>query len=151
MARKTLFMETTGIDAMKTVGEIHALLVAAGAVAIQNTYEAGRIVGLEWAMNFGPGQLRYKMPARVEPIFQILRKSHPAWSIGPAREQAERVAWRQLLRWIQAQLAMAETGMVQPAEIFLPYMLHGRSGQTFFEYFQTHQLALPAPEGEKNA
>ena len=62
------------------------------------------------------------------------------------RAQAERVGWRQLLRWVQAQLAMIEVGMAQRAEVFMPYIQQA-DGRTFFEYFEAKQLALPPGEG----
>jgi hypothetical protein len=77
------------------------------------------------------------MPVRVEPILKILGN----------REQAERVAWRQLLRWVQAQNAMIETGMVQAVEVYLPYMVIHASGQTLFQRMNDSQFKmLPAPE-----
>jgi hypothetical protein len=39
------------------------------------------------------------------------------------QQQAERIAWRQILRWLQAQLALIETGMVDAPEVFFPYAL----------------------------
>jgi hypothetical protein len=67
------------------------------------------------------------------------------------REQAERVAWRQLLRWAQAQLAMIETGMAAAEEVFLPY-LQEPSGRTVYEVFAESRFkALPAPESKTNA
>ena len=41
------------------------------------------------------------------------------------RRQATRVASRILKDWIEAQLALLHTGMVELEEIFLPYMLQG--------------------------
>jgi len=42
------------------------------------------------------------------------------------------------LDWVEAQMAILETDMVQFDEIFLPYMMN-RSGMT---YFQAHQKNL---------
>ena len=100
-------------------------------------------------MQIGPHAIDYSLPARVEPVYKLLvdRRSD-GWQTAVrtrVRLQAERVAWRQLLRWVQAQLAMIETGMVKGAEVFLPYM-EGRDGRTFFEEFESQQLRLPAPE-----
>lgn len=57
------------------------------------------------------------------------------------REQAERVAWRIVKDWVEAQMAILESEMVQMDEIFLPYMLSS-SGQTVFEAYRKNQLAL---------
>ena len=41
------------------------------------------------------------------------------------RQQAIRTSWRTLKDWVEAQMALLETGMVTMDEIFLPYMLSG--------------------------
>jgi hypothetical protein len=59
-------------------------------------------------------------------------------------KKAERVAWRQILRWVQAQYAMIETGMVQPAEVFLAYMVNPATNRTLFDHMiETQFKALP--------
>lgn len=55
------------------------------------------------------------------------------------RQQAERVAWRQLLRWVQAQLAMIECGMTEASEVFFPYM-QMLSGNTIYELFKASEF-----------
>ena len=47
-------------------------------------------------------------------------------------EQAKRVAWRQLLRWTEAQLAMIDAGMAHAGEVFLAYA-EVEPGVTFFQ------------------
>ncbi len=63
---------------------------------------------------------------------------------GPPPRRAERIAWRQLLRWVQIQIAMIQTGMVDAAEVFLPYMEVG--GRTLYRAFADTQFKrLPPP------
>lgn len=57
------------------------------------------------------------------------------------REQAERVAWRIVKDWVEAQMAILESEMVHMDEIFLPYMVNN-SGQTFFQAYRSNQLLL---------
>jgi hypothetical protein len=147
--KKPIFMETTQIPAERTAAEISSCLVQAGASTIHTRYEAGKIAGLDWTMRVGANEIRFAMPARIEPVYKLLcdRRSGYIYDTDKIRirEQAERVAWRQLLRWVQAQLAMIDVGMVQSAEVFMPYMQQA-DGRTFFEYFESQQLRLPAPE-----
>ena len=49
--KSTLYMETTGIPAGKTAGEITDLLVRSGAKQIATDYNSGRIVGLRWVLS----------------------------------------------------------------------------------------------------
>lgn len=156
-AKKPIYMENTEIPIEKTAAEVTSCLVQAGAKTIHTRYESGKISGLDWTMQLGANEIRFSMPARVDPVYQLLCSRRSGWSAtyrdqyfgndlrAKMRAQAERVAWRQLLRWVQAQLAMVEVGMVKPAEVFMPYMQHP-DGTTFFDYFESKQLALPEPE-----
>ena len=59
------------------------------------------------------------------------------------RDQARRTAWRILKDWVQAQMALLETNMVDMEEIFLPYMLSGE--QPLYQALQAnHFRALPS-------
>lgn len=149
--KKPIFMENTEISAERSAGEISACLVRAGATSISTKFDAGKLVGLNWTMRVGPADLQFAMPARVEPVYQILLKRRAGFTDNATklriRAQAERVAWRQLLRWVQAQLAMIDVGMAQSAEVFMPY-IQQHDGRTFFEYFESKQLQLDA---SKNA
>ena len=62
------------------------------------------------------------------------------------REQAERVAWRIVKDWVEAQMAILESEMVQMDEIFLPYMI-GSTGKTLFEAYKSNQLAIGEGSG----
>ena len=56
-------------------------------------------------------------------------------------EQAERVAWRIVKDWVEAQMAILESEMVKLDEIFLPYMVND-AGQTLYEAYVSNQLLL---------
>lgn len=116
----TIYMETTSIDPIRTSGEICSILVRAGATQINQQFENQKISGLRWCMKVNGAECLFTMPVRVDPVYKILKRKKPNSS--GLLEQAERVAWRQLLRWVQAQLAMIDTGMVEAGEVFSPYM-----------------------------
>jgi hypothetical protein len=151
--KKPVYMETTEIPAERTAAEVSSCLVQAGATSVSTNWDGGKIVGLAWTMRVGPGDIQFKMPARVQPVYQLLLKRRSDRfpndeTKARILEQAERVAWRQLLRWVQAQLAMIEVGMAKNAEVFMSY-IQREDGLTFFEYFENKQLALPPAAGEK--
>lgn len=145
-------MESTEISASKTAAEISTALVEAGAREISLQYdETNKLVGLRFVLLVEKMPIQFALPVRVEPVFKILNGRRQNWGqfsksamVKKDREQAERVAWRQLLRWIQAQLAMIDTGMVQAQEVFLPYLLHAGTQQTLFEYFKGDGMKLLA-------
>jgi len=76
---------------------------------------------------------------RVEAVLK--RDKAPARYSTP--EHAERVAWRIVKDWVEAQLAIIRTEMVTLDQVMLPYM-RGEDGQTVYELYVNRQLALPA-------
>jgi hypothetical protein len=148
VTKKTLYMETTEVSAERSAAEVSAVLIRAGATQIATEYEKGEIVGLRWTMRIAGRELLFAMPARVEPVYKIIHGRRDSYRRAEFeakdRDQAKRVAWRQLLRWVQAQLAMVECGMTEAAEVFFPY-LQTPSGNTIYTMFREQEFKmLPA-------
>lgn len=145
----SLYMETTDIKPERTALEIQAVLQRAGAGQIASQYENLKIKGLTWTMKINGCDVLFEMPVRVDPIFQIFKKRRGYVFTSPQQTasmlaKAERVAWRQLLRWVEAQCAMLETNMVQPGEVFLAYALDRITGRTMYQHLiETQFKALP--------
>jgi hypothetical protein len=165
--KKTLYMESTEVPAERTAAEVSAELIKAGATQIATDYQNGKITGLRWTLRVNGIDALFQMPARVVPMYLLLlrRKGYGenwltsyAFKDGvPSNrdqwEKAERVAWRQLLRWVQAQNAMIETGMVRPMEVFTAYWIppgqEPGSERTLFEGLIERQFkALPSAKPE---
>ncbi|MGC4052918.1 MAG: hypothetical protein QM757_26620 [Paludibaculum sp.] len=146
----SLYMETTQISAEKTASELSLLLVQSGARQIAQEYTDKKVTGLRWVLAVGGTDQVFAMPVRSEPVFRLLQlnraPSNREKKKAEDRAQAERVAWRQLLRWTQAQLALIETGMVAAEEVFLPYRITP-SGQTLYQVIQVNGLKLLGPAG----
>lgn len=149
---KTLFMETTQIDSEKTISEIQSLLVQHKATSILMEYTAGKISSVCFRIEINGNLIPFRLPCRHEPIQKVLasrtRDYKQAWSkemrekvADKYEDQARRVAWRQILRWVQAQLALVETGMVKVEEVFLPYA-QLPTGETIFEKIETSNYLL---------
>lgn len=156
MVKKKLFMETTEIESAKTAGEITSILVQAGAAQIAQEYGPDKeITGLRFSLKVQENFWMVVLPARVEPIFKIIngrRENYGQFSKqnmeAKDRLHAKRIAWRQLLRWCEAQLAMVDAGMVQAGEVFLPYV-EVSPGVTFFEKVTTDPGRLLAEQTEQ--
>jgi hypothetical protein len=144
----SLYMETTKIASIKTAVEIQGLLIQAGACRIMTEYDDQRkLKGLSFQLPVKGAEIPFSLPARVDPVYRYLQKRRaPLYRDRKSQEdaeQAERIAWRQLLRWIQAQLSMIDTGMVAAEEVFFPY-IQTAPGQTLFERLTASgRLALP--------
>lgn len=110
---------TTGVKAEKTVAEITALLVKAGANRIVNEYANGRICSLIFQME----SEAYQIPCRVYPVHMAIKDDTGVRKEHRSFEHAERVAWRIMKDWLEVQLALVEAGMVEFPEIMLPYLL----------------------------
>lgn len=129
---------TTSVNVFKTLGEIQMQLVKHGAKKIMQDYDdEGRITALSFLVDTPTGPRGIKLPANVDAVHAVLAKQR----VKCDREQAERVAWRIVKDWVEAQMAILESEMVQMDEIFLPYMVNG-SGQTLFQAYRNNQLML---------
>ena len=129
---------TTKVDIYTTLGQIQGQLVKHGAKKILQDYDdAGRITALSFMIDTPLGPRGIRLPANVDAVHKVLTKQKDKCD----REQAERVAWRIVKDWVEAQMAILESEMVQMEEIFLPYMVSA-SGQTLFEAYQNNQLQI---------
>ena len=135
---------TTKVDVYTTIGAIQGQLVKHGAKKIMQEYDdAGRITALSFQIDTPNGMRGIKLPSNAEAVRRVLAKQKVKCDV----EQSERVAWRIIKDWVEAQMAILESEMVQMDEIFLPYMLNSK-GQTVFEAYQSQQLWL-GDGGEK--
>jgi hypothetical protein len=135
---------TTKVDVYTTIGAIQGQLVKHGAKKIMQEYDdAGRITALSFQIDTPNGMRGIKLPSNAEAVRRVLAKQKVKCDV----EQSERVAWRIIKDWVEAQMAILESEMVQMDEIFLPYMLNSK-GQTVFEAYQSQQLWL-GEGGEK--
>lgn len=153
-----MYLKTTEVSVQRTSAEIVELLRHAKATEIVTLCKDGRVTGIGFVLPLGPRNIPYELPIRTEPIFNILQRQRMPRgrgrpeSVARDREQAERIAWRQVLRWLQAQLALIETSIVKSHEVFLPYM-RLPDGDTLGERFLAAggQLTLPPPNGVPSA
>lgn len=135
---------TTTIDAFKTVSEIEYILVKHKAKSVMKNYEGESISGLSFLVDTGAVQVPIRLPVKVDECLEVLKrekKNSPKSNIKATREQAERVAWRILKDWVEAQMALLDIEMVRLEEIFLPY-IEMRNGQTIYEQLEKKQFLL---------
>jgi hypothetical protein len=150
MPKPSIFMGSTSVPVHRTISEVQRVLVRSGAKQIAQEYgNSGEITGMEFSIHVGTALLRFNLPVRTERVYDTIhsaRKNAVDKYEERDRMDAERVAWRQLLRWIEAQMALCDAGMAQAHEVFMPYAID-KSGRTMFDIW-TAQLALPAPQGK---
>ena len=134
------------MDSLKTVSEIEYILVKHNAKSIMKNYDGESIMGLSFLIDTGVQQIPVRLPVRVDECLEVLKKekkNSPRSNIKATREQAERVAWRILKDWVEAQMALLDIQMVRFEEIFLPY-IETENGQTIYERLEEKQFLLKA-------
>ena len=138
---------TTTIESYKTVAEIEKILVKHKAKSIMKDYQDESIVALSFLIDVGYNQIPIKLPAKIEECYMVLcnEKKNDTKNIKATKEQAERVAWRILKDWIEAQMALLDINMVKFEEVFMPYIVDS-NGRTLFEKLEERQFLLTQQE-----
>jgi len=130
--------------------ELQETLGKHGAKQISFDYDNdGRIQSVQFVIKANDRFIPVRLPARVEKAQTVLKRQWEAGIISHKRgkektygyEQAYRVAWRNILDWVQAQMALIEIEMTKLEEVFLPYMV-AKSGKTYFETLEHNQFQL---------
>jgi hypothetical protein len=130
--------------------ELQQTLGTHGAKQISYDYgDDGRVQGVQFVIKVNDHFIPIKLPARVDKAQAVLKKQWEEGLISHKRgkentygyDQAYRVAWRNILDWVQAQIALLEIGMAKMEEVFLPYM-QDRQGVTFYERMEKQDFLL---------
>ncbi|MDP2660954.1 MAG: hypothetical protein Q8R28_09520, partial [Dehalococcoidia bacterium] len=107
------------------------------------------IVALRWRMNGKLGSAAYRLPVNIQAVGRTLEEQHRTRVIERLREgQAARTAWRIAKTWVEAQMAILETGSVAFEEVFLPYMLVATNVTIYDRLVQTGGIAGLLPPGQ---
>ncbi len=138
---------STTIPAAQTVGEIQGILAANGAKSVMMNFDERREPCAVMFIAKTPlGDRLFKLPANIDAFQAVLQKQ----KVKCDREQATRVAWRNIKDWIAAQMALLATEMVTFDEIFLPYMAENQTGPTVYQLYTGGAMQLLGNGGNKN-
>lgn len=127
--RKALKNYTTSKPADNTVKGIQSLLLTFGAKAILFEYEDGGLIsGIQFKIEINRNDHGVKVPISWHNTAEVLKRQ------GFYRDDyhAYRVALANVECWLDAQLALLSTEMVEFPQIFLPYMTN-HQGRTLYE------------------
>lgn len=75
-------------------------------------------------------------------MYKLLKDDRQVPNALKNEDQARRVAWRIIKDWVEAQMAIIQSGTAEMAEVFLPYVVHPETGLTLFEEFKEGTLKL---------
>ena len=137
----SIYLRHTTVKVERSVAQIVAEISGRGATQIRQDFDAdGALTALYFLLTYPGGrQFPVALPCRLEAMTKRLYadlgpRQKEAWADdGRLKEQARRIAWRQLAAWVKAQMALVDLEMVTAAEIFLPFVSDGAGGETFFE------------------
>lgn len=133
---------STKISVSKTIGEISEILGKAGATSISTQYEKNIPSALFFCIEVSGAPINFKLPANWLGVAKCIREDQ---SIPRAfkndDDQARRTAWRIIKDWVEAQMALIESGQAELAEVFLPYAVMN-TGRTLFQKFTTNTQLL---------
>lgn len=142
---------TTSIPASRTIGEMQGMLAKHGAVAVTVIYSGARATGLGFTLATPHGARSFSLPVDVDAVHRLLVKQESTQSLAAARrkakgtysspEHAERVAWRIMKDWLEAQLAIVEAQMARLDQVMLPG-LHVDGDRTLYEAYQEREQSL---------
>jgi hypothetical protein len=116
--------------------ELQQALGSHGAKQISYDYgDDGKVHGMRFVIKVNDRFIPIKLPARVEKAQAVLKRQWDEGAISHKRgrentygyEQAYRVAWRNILDWVQAQMALLKIGMAKMEEVFYPMCRIGRA------------------------
>lgn len=132
---------TTDTSVEKTVADIQKLLSGHNVSAIMTEYEGPQISALNFKIDINGKPMAFKLPCNWRSVKEILRKKNGNRKrvrgrlerlVDDSDEQAQRVAWRIIKDWVEAQLALVEVNMVTVPQVFLPYAIT-KDGRTLSE------------------
>ena len=137
---------TTEVPATRSIAEITRMLQEGGASAILLENNADReISAVSFRMQTTFGETAFSLPANVGAVILALNAQIKAegqrgrgykrkipMSLVNNKAQAERIAWRIVKDWLEAQLAIGQVGAAKLEQVMLPFAVD-ESGVTFYQ------------------
>jgi hypothetical protein len=150
--RTKLMNYTTEVAVDKTVGEITSILVRAGARSIQTDFNYdGHISGMSFVVKTNFGNRAFHVPVQSERVQKVLQRevegmrTHTSKAMLTSPEHAERVAWRILKDWLEAQMTLVTLQLIGLDQAMLGFMVVRQGdNRTAYELYADEQLALPS-------
>ena len=142
--RKSIKNYTSEVPVNRSLQNIQDILARAGAQKIMMDYDSTRnvsaiVFGLEIE---GKGFVPFTLPVNVEKLATVLYKTDFNRLDEKRKEQARRTAWKNVHDWIDAQMALIETEMVEVGQVFLPYVVTGQN-KTLYDSYMEGRLLPP--------
>lgn len=123
---------TTKVPVYRSIQEIQKALVKAGASSIMQDFDdEGAVCALAFKINLDGQEISFRLPSETRAVLEVMRQDGTPRSL-LTEEHAQRVAWRIIKDWVEAQMAIVQTKMVTLPQVFLPYAVNHK-GQTLYQ------------------
>src|SRR5688572_11290030 len=126
---------TTQVESEKTIAEIQKILVKHGAHKIVTDYKNSLPSAVTFCLTLKDNLIAFSLPANPEGVLRAMKKDSKIPRSKCTEEQAQRVAWRIVKDWVEAQMAIVEAQLAELAEVFLPYAVT-KNGSTLYQEIQ---------------
>lgn len=140
MAGKGPLNYTTRVPVESTAVEVVGMLSRHGASMVGQEFDGhGKPTGVQFIIDTEFGKRQYRLPVNVPGVFAALKRAQAAGQIVGyyvKQDQAERVAWRVIKDWLEAQIAMIEAQVISLEQVMLPYMLIDAHTSVWDKYVQ---------------
>lgn len=123
---------TTKVPVSRSIQNIQTTLVKAGAKSVMLDYDdEGAVSAIAFKIVLNGNPISFVLPSRTSEVFEVMKQDGtPRSYLTP--EHAQRVAWRIIKDWVEAQMAIVATNMVTLPQVFLPYAVN-QDGTTLYE------------------
>jgi len=132
---------TTSIESEKSIAEIQKCLVKHGAHKIVTDYQNMIPSSVTFCLTINNNVVGFSLPANPEGVLKAMQKDKKVPRSKCTKEQAQRVAWRIIKDWVEAQMAIVESQLAEMAEVFLPYAIT-KSGNTLYKEIKNNDMLL---------
>ncbi len=132
---------TTSIDSEKSISEIQKCLVKHGAHKIVTDYLHGSPSSVTFCLTLNGNMVGFTLPANYSGVLKAMKNDRKVPNSKCTDEQAQRVAWRIIKDWVEAQMAIVEAQLADMAEVFLPYAIT-KNGTTLYKEVQGNGMLM---------
>lgn len=132
---------TTSIDSEKSIMEIQKCLSKHGANKIVTDYFNGLPSSLTFCIDIKGNMIAFSLPANYTGVLKAMKEYKKVPRSKCTEEQAQKVAWRIVKDWVEAQMAIVQAQIADMAEVFLPYAIT-KNGNTLYKEFQSNEMKL---------
>lgn len=123
---------TTSIDSEKSIAEIQKCLVKHGANKITTDYKGEVAVAVTFCLNLNGHIAAFSLPANSDGVLKAMQANKKVPRNKCTKEQAQKVSWRIVKTWVEAQMAIVEAQLADITEVFLPYAIT-KNGTTLYK------------------